>query len=89
MDSRISFDVYAMLKDPHFRVEFEADVDRVEVVFGGLSVCGEPANVLNLWLTNPNTAVDLGRELIKYGHQFLTAREDSAAASAGEGGHDG
>lgn len=84
MDNRISFDVYAVLKDPQVRVEFDAEADRVEVVFGGPSVCNEPANVLNLWLSNPDTAVDLGRELIKYGHRFLLAREDAASADSGE-----
>lgn len=87
MDNRIAFDVYAVLKDPHFRVEFVAEADRVEVVFGGPSVCDEPANVLNLWLSNPRTAVDLGQELIKYGEHFDWARKEAeSVASAEEAG---
>jgi hypothetical protein len=77
MDDRIAFDVYAILKDPPFRVEFVAEADRVEVVFGGPSVCDEPANVLNLWLSSPTMAVALGQELMKYGQRFYWTRKEA------------
>jgi hypothetical protein len=78
VDGRIAFDVYASLKDPHCRVDYHANADRVEVMFGRPSICDEPANILNLWLTHPHTVIDLGIELIKAGQQFLLDSEKAA-----------
>lgn len=78
MDGRLSFDVYADFRDPHFRVDFGVESDAVQVVFGGPSICDEPNNMLNLWFRNPNTVIDLGKELILAGTQFLLKRKESA-----------
>lgn len=82
MDDRISFDVYAMLKNPHFRVDFQEDVDRVELVFGGPSFCEEPLNMLSLWFTDPRTVLDLARELCLAGTQFVLAQKEAARHTA-------
>jgi hypothetical protein len=66
MDDQLSFDVYAEIADPRCRIEHDAHDRRVSVVIGGSSR-ESSTNMLQLWFTEPDTAIKLGRKLISAG----------------------
>ena len=67
MDGRLSYDVYALITDPRWRVEHEAYDKRVSVVIGGPENESPPINLLQLRFKEPAAAVSLGQELMTAG----------------------
>jgi hypothetical protein len=73
MDDRLSFDVYAKITNPSCRVKLDVLDSWVSVVVGG-SRHGSTGNTLQLWFKEPETVVDLGRELISAGLELAADR---------------
>lgn len=82
MDGRLSFEVYAVITDPPWRVEHEAHDSRVSVVIDSPENETSPINLLQLWFKNPDTVVALGRELTTAGMRLAAQLRTSSPDSA-------
>ena len=67
MIERLTFDVYAEIADPPFRVEYEAYESRVSVMVGEPQSEVTPVSLLTLWFTDPETVLAWGRDLTSAG----------------------
>ena len=89
MGERMVFDVYATLTDPSFQVEHDELDRQVTVAFGGPSSTRLPQSMLNLWFTDAEVVLGLGRALVESGERLRGAgqeRSRDSDAAAGNGG---
>ena len=81
----MGLDVYVDMTSPQMKVTVEdGPGERLEVQIGDLhySVTGETSTV-HLWFKNPQTVVDLAREMLEQGQMFLDRQQVRSAEKAG------
>lgn len=83
MDGRLSFDVYAEITDPHWRVAHQPYDYRVSAVIGGPPGESPPINLLQLWFKEPDTVIELGRELVTAGVRLKAQLANRVPSVAG------
>lgn len=79
-------DVYVDMTSPQMRVTVEdGPGERLEVQIGDThySVTGETSTV-HLWFKNPQTVIDLAREMLEQGQMFLDQQPVQDAEKAGQ-----